>query len=390
MEGEQKLSKNEQKRLAKLAEKEKAKAEKDALKKEEDSKKTDEPKPAKKKGLQLDDGADLDPSKYYENRSNAIAKLKEEGNSGEYFPYPHKWNYTHTIPDFFKAYDAKCQEKGTFLEDICTIAGRVQTIRTMGASLIFYDLVAEGTKVQVMGNMNLYGNDDDFMKVIHLIKRGDIMGVTGYPGRTKAGEFSIQPTKLKLLSPCLHQLPTQQYGLKDLETRFRQRYLDLMINENTRKTFEVRSKVIRFIRSFLDNHGFLEVETPVLNMVPGGATAKPFVTHYNVLHMDVFMRVAPELYLKMLIVGGLDRVYEIGKLFRNEGMDQTHNPEFTSCEFYWAYADYNDLMDFTEEMISTLVKEITGGTVLELTVADGAKQKIDFKRPWARVPMIAG
>ena len=241
-----------------------------------------------------------------------------------------------------------------------------------------------------MGNMNLYGNQDEFLKVVSLVKRGDIIGVNGNPGRTKAGEFSLRPNKIKLLSPCLHMIPTARSGLKDQETRFRQRYLDLMVNNNVRKTFETRAKILRFIRTYLDNIGFLEVETPVLQMIPGGATAKPFVTKYNELHMDVFMRVAPELDLKKLIVGGIDKVYEMGKLFRNEGMDQTHNPEFTSVEFYWAYADYYDLMDFTEEMINKLVLEVTGSDKITVTDDEGKDHVIDFQRPWKRIPMMEG
>jgi len=241
-----------------------------------------------------------------------------------------------------------------------------------------------------MGNMKMYGSEDEFMKIVSVVKRGDIIGIKGNPGKTKAGEFSLRPNKIKLLSPCLHMLPTGRSGLKDQETRFRQRYLDLIVNNNVKKTFQTRAKILKFIRNYLDSRGFLEVETPVLQMIPGGATAKPFITTYNELHMDVFMRVAPELDLKKLIVGGIDKVYEMGKLFRNEGMDQTHNPEFTSIEFYWAYADYNDLMDFTEEMINSLVLEVTGGEKITVTDEEGKDHVIDFQRPWKRIPIMEG
>jgi len=384
---EQKLSKGEQKRQAKQKQKEEEKAKKEA---EKALKEAANPKVEQKKKLVVGGDEEIEPNMYFEGRCKTVQKqiITEKGT--DYDPYPHKWHNTHTVPKLIEAYSSKCEEKGTFLLDTTvSTAGRIVSIRASGKSLVFFDVCAEGETFQIMGNRQLYGDEDDFVKICEIVKRGDIIGVTGFPGRTKAGEFSVQPNKIKLLSPCLHILPSK-YGLKDQEVRYRQRYLDLMINKNVRKNFEIRSKVIKFVRNYLDTRDFMEVETPVLNMIAGGAAAKPFKTFYNALSMDTFMRIAPELYLKMLVVGGLDRVYEIGKLFRNEGMDQTHNPEFTSCEFYWAYADYNDLMDFTEEMISEMVKEICGGDTLEITQEDGSKRTISFKRPWARIPMIGG
>ncbi len=275
---------------------------------------------------------------------------------------------------------ADIQENFESLEGtVVQIAGRLMSKRGMGKAS-FCDLMDRSGRIQTFTKFDIVG--EEAYQVWQALDLGDIVGIKGEVMRTNRGEISIRTLSYTLLAKCIRPLPEKYHGLKDTDTRYRQRYLDLMMNPEVRKTFETRSLVIRTIREFLHRRDFLEVETPILNTIPGGAAAKPFITHHNTLDMDLYLRIAPELYLKRLIVGGMERVYEIGRNFRNEGISVRHNPEFSMIELYQAYTDYHGMMELTETMIEEVCRTVHGDTKIEY---DGTL--LDFSAPFRRLSM---
>ncbi|MBQ1222834.1 MAG: hypothetical protein IIX84_00950 [Oscillospiraceae bacterium] len=257
--------------------------------------------------------------------------------------------------------DAACADVKARCDELdgqtVTIAGRIMAYRGKG-KVAFVDLMDQSGRIQLYVRSEEIG--EEFYADFKKLDIGDIIGVTGFVFRTRMGEPSIHVKSYTLLSKSLQILPEKYHGLKDTDTRYRQRYVDLIVNPEVRHTFELRSKFISYVRRFMDGRGYMEVETPVLNTIPGSAAARPFVTHHNALNIDMYMRIATELHLKRLIVGGFEKVYEIGRIFRNEGMDTRHNPEFTTIELYEAYADFNDMMDLFEDLLSGAAMELRG------------------------------
>jgi lysyl-tRNA synthetase class 2 len=270
-----------------------------------------------------------------------------------------------------------CQEALESLEKKVTLAGRVMSLRGHG-KILFADLVDRTGKIQLFFQAkNLDKNDLNRCKLLDI---GDIISLSGKVFKTQAGEITVDVTEFQILAKNLRPLPEKWHGLKDIEDRYRQRYVDLIVNPEVREIFLTRSKILSEMRKFLDDHGFIEVETPILQPIYGGASAKPFVTHHNNLDMDMYLRISDELYLKRLIVGGFEKVYEVSKDFRNEGVSRFHNPEFTQIEFYWAYVDYEELMSFTQKLVSHVIKSIKKSNKITYQ-----GQKLDFTPPFKKL-----
>ncbi len=304
-----------------------------------------------------------------EGKRNKLNRIIEKGIN----PYPYSYNDRKEISDVISNFD---DYEGSDIR----IAGRIIGMRRMG-SLFFMDILDGQGKMQAIARENYIGKE--YMELLGLIDIGDIIGIFGTITKSKRGEKSIDAKEITLLSKSLRVLPEKFHGLKDIEIRYRKRYLDMIINPNVRGYFRVRARILRYMRDFLDSRGYLEFETPILQSVYGGANAKPFKTHFNAIDSDVFLRISDELYLKKLLVGGFEKIYEVSRDFRNEDIDTTHNPEFTIIECYEAYKDYEDYMHMVEEMVSGLAKEIAGS---EVVTYQGIK--LDFRTPFRRVYFV--
>jgi lysyl-tRNA synthetase, class II len=314
-----------------------------------------------------------------ENRRAKRRELKELGIA----TYPHRFDWDLEPSGVRARFGEKTAEELEAEKVRLRVPGRVKAIRSQG-KLVFADLHDGREKIQLF--IRTQQLPEPAKQVLDRLDLGDLVGASGTVIRTRLGELSLAVDDLTLLAKALRPLPEKWHGLADIETRYRQRYLDLATNEESRRVFEVRAAVVKGIRAFLDERGFLEVETPMMHRIPGGATARPFITHHNALDMDLFLRIAPELYLKRLLVGGIPRVYEINRNFRNEGISTRHNPEFTMLEFYWAYADYTQMMDLTEELLTGLAE--TARQILGKEALTWEGEAIDFgSRPWPRLTM---
>ena len=309
-------------------------------------------------------------------RANRIQKLAELADR-EVNPYPYSFDKNASAAELQEKY--KDLPAGEETEDKYAVAGRIMAMRNSG---MFIDLLDDSGKIQIFCHKEHLAEDK--VKMLKLLDVGDIAGFYGTIRRTPRGELSIKVTDYKLLTKSIKTLPEKFHGLTDVETRYRQRYVDLIMNESTRDTLRKRSLIIQKIREYLVNLGFLEVETPMLQTQAGGASARPFITHHNTLDMDMYLRIAPELYLKRLLVGGIsEKIFELNRNFRNEGISPRHNPEFTMIEMYQAYVDYNDMMDLIENLVSSVAKDVLGTTKINFQ-----GKEIDLTPPWDRKTMI--
>ena len=307
-----------------------------------------------------------------ESRLVKLSALQEK----DYNPYP----YCFKPNAFAEDLQAKYAElpAGENTEDRVVVAGRAMAVRNSG---MFIDLKDKSGKIQVFCHKSHL--DEENLELLKSLDVGDIVGVSGFVRRTPRGELSIAAEKFDIISKSLQPLPEKFHGLTDIEARYRQRYVDFIMNDDSREIFKKRCRITSAIRHYFEQHDFMEVETPMLHTIMGGANAKPFITHHNTLDMDLYLRIAPELFLKRLVVGGFDRVFEIGRNFRNEGIDKKHNPEFTALEAYQAYADYNDMAELIPDLLRFVCKEVTGS---ETIVVNG--NEIDLSKPWERKSIV--
>ncbi|WP_456450704.1 lysine--tRNA ligase [Hydrogenimonas sp.] len=314
-------------------------------------------------------------NQYIQQRIEKAEKLREMGIN----PYQNRVVKECTNQEFLDKYAyLKESEEKEAIDESCTVTGRIKFLRLMGKAA-FAKIEDESGLLQIYFSRDDLG-DEWFKTVKKMVEVGDIVAATGYPFITRTGELTMHVKELQLVTKAITPLPEKFHGLQDIELRYRRRYLDMIMNPEVKQTFLMRSRIVSLIRRFFEEHGFLEVETPMMHPIPGGANARPFITHHNALGVDRYLRIAPELYLKRLIVGGFEAVFEINRNFRNEGMDATHNPEFTMIEFYWAYHRYEDLMELTEKLFEYLFKEL--GLPTKLPYGD---LEIDFSTPFRRI-----